>query len=194
MNEKQFLYFWNNSYPESYPIGHELKWIYNSRWFRIHSLPESKRYANTAEEYEIIFSRQNEIIDEVIGPGEDIIVLFGMYVGDDIINRNYNQISDFEKFNPVLRLELHKLRPEEYDEEIIYDVFIKNDKWQSGKMNKLLKAIADDEIRAIILSTNKKSIIIPYDGGLDVIAESSEMRDALKLKYKEWLSTTEDGM
>jgi len=74
MKPAVFKSFWRAKYPEAYPIGYELKWLYSDRWFRIHSLPESKRYAETEEEYQIIFNRQNELITDLIGEGTEVIV------------------------------------------------------------------------------------------------------------------------
>ena len=67
MTEIEFIDYWNKEYPGSYPINHELKWIYPDRWFRIHSLPDSKRYAESADEYKIILERQNQLINDLIG-------------------------------------------------------------------------------------------------------------------------------
>ena len=54
MTEKEFIDYWNKEYPKSLPINHELKWIYPDKWFRIHSLPLSKRYAESSDEYSFI--------------------------------------------------------------------------------------------------------------------------------------------
>jgi hypothetical protein len=87
MKEIEFIEYWNNNYPESLPIGHELKWVYKERWFRIHSLPESKRYAQNEDEYKIILDRQKQLIEDLIGDGTEVAISFGLYT-DDITNDN----------------------------------------------------------------------------------------------------------
>ncbi|SIR50984.1 DUF3885 domain-containing protein [Pontibacter lucknowensis] len=194
MKENDFIDFWNKEYPEALPINHELKWMFQDRWFRIHSLPESKRYADSEDEYKILLDRQNKLFEDLIGEGEEIAISFGLYTGDDIINDNYKELTDFGEFQKVLTIDLHKERPEEYEYVMYLDLFVKIEKWEKDSRNDILKAIANDEIRAMFICPARKCIIAPYDGGVDVIVDSSEKRDKLKTKYRDWLSDREDGM
>ena len=193
MTGSEFIEYWNKEYPESLPINHELKWIFSDRWFRIQSLPESKRYADSIDEYKIILDRQNQLIDDLIGEESEVAISFGLYT-NDITNDNYKQLTDFGEFQKVLTIDLHKERPEQYEDKLFFDIFVKSEKWKKGNRNEILKAIADDEIRAMFVSSAKGCIIAPYDGGVDVIVDSTERRDRLKEKYKNWLSDREDGM
>jgi hypothetical protein len=193
MDIKEFKTFWNTEYPEALPINHELKWVYKDRWLRTHSLPESKRYADTDEEYQIIFDRQNEIINDLIGAGTEFIISFGLYK-DDLSNDNYIGLKDFNDFEKVYTIDLHKLRPDDHEDETIFEIYIKSALWESESSNEILKAIADDEIRAMFICPSKHCIIAPYDGGVDIIVESIDKKDELKLKYINWLSEREDGM
>lgn len=193
MTESEFIDYWNKEYPESFPINHELKLAYPLRWFRIHSLPESKRYAENEEEYKIILDRQNQLINEIIGEESEIAISFGLYT-NDITNDNYKELTDFGEFLKVLTIDLHKERPEEYEDELYFDIYVKIENWKNGNRDEILKAIADDEIRAMFVSPSKKCVIAPYNGGVDVIANSTENRDVLKAKYKDWLSDRENGM
>lgn len=193
MSIEEFNKFWQINYPNSYPIKHELKWIYQDRWFRIHSLPESKRYAETDVEYKIIFDRQNQLIDDLIGDGTEIVISFGLYT-DDIANDNYKELTAFGEFSKAQTVNLHEIKPEDHDEEEYFDIYIKTDFWKSESKNEILKAIADDQIRVMFICPSKHCIVAPYDGGVDIIVESTAKRDKLKLKYKGWLSEREDGM
>lgn len=193
MTEDEFMDFWNKEYPESFPINHELKWVYPERWFRIHSLPESKRYAESSDEYKIILDRQNQLINDLIGEESEVAISFGLY-GQDSTNNNFKELTDFGEFQKVLRIDLQKERPEEYEDEMFLDIFVKTENWHHCKRNEILKAIADDKIRAMLVSPSKKCVIAPYDGGVDVIVDSTEKRDRLKNKYSDWLSAREDGM
>lgn len=193
MTEIEFIDYWNKEYPESFPINHELKWVYPDRWFRIHSLPESKRYAENDDEYEIILDRQNQLINDLIGEESEVAISFGLYRWD-LTNDNYKELTDFGEFQKVLRIDLQKERPEEYEDEMYFDIYVKTEKWENGKRDEILKSIADDEIRAMFVSPSNKCVIAPYDGGVDVIVDSTEKRDRLKAKYKDWLSDREDGM
>ena len=193
MKESEFIDYWNKEYPESLPINHELKWAYSDRWFRIHSLPESKRYAESDGEYKILLDRQNELINDLIGEDSEIIISFGLYT-NDITNGNYKELTDFGEFQKVLTIDLHKEKPKEYEDEMCLDIYVKIENWKIGKRDKILIAIADDEIRAMFVSPSKKCVIAPYDGGVDVIVDTITKRDRLKDKYSDWLSNQEDGM
>ncbi|WP_420552256.1 DUF3885 domain-containing protein [Tenacibaculum aiptasiae] len=193
MTESEFIDFWKKEYPESLPINHELKTIYPDRWFRIHSLPKSKRYAENENEYKIILNRQNQLIDDLIGDKSEVAISFGLYQWDSI-NDNYKKLTEFGEFQKVLRIDLQKERPKEYEDEMYFDIYIKTENWESGKRDQILKSIADDKIRAMFVSPSRKCIIAPYDGGVDVIVDSTEKRDTLKIKYKDWLPDRKDEM
>lgn len=93
-----------------------------------------------------------------------------------------------------MTIDLHKERPEEYEDEMYFDIYVKTENWKNGNRDEILKAITDDEIRAMFVCPTKKCIILPYDGGVDVIVDTTEKRDSLKRKYSDWLSDREDGM
>lgn len=193
MTENEFIDYWNREFPESLPINHELKYVYPDRWFRIHSLPESKRYAENESEYQIIFNRQNTLINDLFGDNSGIITSFGLYT-EDLSNDNYKELNEFWEFDKVQTISLHKERPNEYEDEMYFDIYIKADQWKMNSKNEILKAIADDEIRAMFICPSKDCIIAPYDGGVDIIVDSTEKRDELKQKYRDWLSEREDGL
>ena len=193
MTESEFIDFWNKTYPNSHPINHELKWVYPDRWFRIHNLPESKRYARSESEYTIILNRQNQLINDLIGEGSEIAISFGYY-SDNLTENCEIEQTDFGAFHKSLTIDLHRERPNEFDEPTYFDVYVKIANWKNNSQDQMLKAIADDEFRAMVISLSTGLIIAPYDGGVDVITESKLETDKLKLKYKDWLSTREDGM
>ncbi len=63
-----FSAWWAERFGEVLPLGYKLRSAFPDRWFRIHSLPESKRYANDDREYDILIERQRVLADEVLGP------------------------------------------------------------------------------------------------------------------------------
>ncbi|MGW1610935.1 DUF3885 domain-containing protein [Streptomyces sp. NPDC002285] len=56
---------WQQQFPKVPPIAHELRAAYSDRWVRFHSLPRSKRYPETEEEYAIVLHRYNTLLDEL---------------------------------------------------------------------------------------------------------------------------------
>ncbi len=193
MQVSDFKKYWQDKYPEALPINYELRTVYSDRWFRIHSLPDSKRYAENESEYQIILNRQNTLINDLLGDNAEIIISFGLYT-DYLSNDNYKELTDFGEFDKVQTISLHIERPNEYDDEMYFDIYVKGEQWKMNSKNEILKAIADDEIRAMFISPANDCIIAPYDGGVDIIVNSTEKRDNLKRKYKDWLSEREDGL
>ena len=193
MNQKEFNNFWDKNYPESYPISHELKSVYPDRWLRIHSLPESKRYAETDDDYKIILERQNQLISDLIEENSKVIVSFGYYE-TELTKDSSSESTDFGKFQKNRTLELHIIRPEENEGNCFYDIYIKNETWKNGSKNEMLKAIADCQFSAMFIFPKENCIIAPYDGGMDLIVPNQKKRDELKAKYKDWLSDRKDGL
>ncbi len=197
MTPKQFKEFWTSTYPETLPIQHFFKHDYPDRWFRIHSLPQSKRYADTEEEWNILLTRQNTIITDILGDNVEGFLVTGDY--------NYNEPTEahiteqelcflnllFQRLNDI---DLFELSPEQYDKGQVYRPAFAETVWKPHQHDSLLRDIADDKIRAFFISPEKKAIAAPYDGGIDFVLKDKETRDFYKQKYKDWLSEREDGL
>ena len=193
MNKEEFNKYWKKHYPESHLIGFELKNIYPNRWLRIHSLPESKRYAESEIEYQTILERQNTVISDLFGENSKIILSFGLYNTESNNNKSI-ELTEFGKYEKLKTIALHKVKPEEYQDECFYHVYIRNENWKRNSKDKLLRTIADDEFRALLISPKTNCIVSPYDGGIDIIVESQQKRNELKEKYKDWLSERKDEL
>ena len=76
VTKEYFQNFWESNYGNTPPLGHILREVFGDKWFRIHSLPNSKRYADNADEMQIILNRQNTIINDLIGKGQAYLLLF----------------------------------------------------------------------------------------------------------------------
>lgn len=193
MNVKEFNEYWDLNYPESNPIGHELRNVYPHRWFRIHSLPKAKRYAESEDEYNLILDRQNRLIADLVKENSEIILVAGRYEVE-LKDETSIEFSGLGKFDRCRVLSLHQIHPEEYENEYFYFVYFQLDVWKRNSKDELLKNIADGEFRAMIVCPESNCIVALYDGGVDVIVGSGEIRDQLKSKYRDWLSEREDGL
>jgi len=197
MTADQFTDFWNSVYPGTLPIPHDFKYDYSDRWFRIHSLPGSKRYPENDEEWQILLGRQNEIISDLLRDSSRILFVTGEFTSE-----NHIELHPLEKVHSITNLsftlldpmDLHELNPEEYETGQYYLPRFSEQNWEPGKFDEILKDIADDNLRAFIVSTDKVLVVAPYDGGMDFILEDTKTRDAYKAKYSDWLSSREDGL
>jgi hypothetical protein len=196
MTKEDFQKLWTLNYPDTVPISYLFKHDYADRWFRIHSLPESKRYAEDENEWQIILSRQNEIITDLFGLETPILIVTGEYNWGD--NRQIHITDEeeiFKQFSFVRldNIELHKIDAEQYDEPDIYKPAFAQTTWKPNYHDKLLREIANDDTRAFFISFGKKVIVAPYDGGVDFVLKDSLTKENYKNKYRQWLSEREDG-
>jgi hypothetical protein len=197
MTKQEFQKYWNLNYLDNIPLPHLLRQEYSERWFRIHSLPESKRHAENNKEFDIILNRQNEILTDIFGLETKILLVTGEYNWGD--NRKIHITEEEEifkhySFTRLDNVELYKLNPKEYNEAEIYRPAFAETIWNSNKHNKILRDIADYKIRAFFISFEKNIIIAPYDGGVDFILKDNLTKEFYKNKYRHWLSEREDGL
>ena len=178
MKREEFQQFWVKNYPETPPINYLFKHNLKSRWLRIHSLPESKRYAETQEDWTILLERQNTIIDDLIGQNSVVNVVV-----------NYIEIDSFLfKMFDFTNIGVFK----DEKNEAVFQSFIFETIWQTDSLNSILREVANERLRAFIIGED--CLIAPYDGGVDIILKDSATRDFYQLKFKNWLSAREDGL
>ena len=197
MTSEQFNTYWALNFADSIPIPHYFRHDYSDRWLRIHSLPGSKRYADNEEEWGILLDRQNRIITDLLGNASNFILVTGEYS-----SKGYTELHPLADVRSIAKtsfvlldpIDLNKLSPDEYEIGQFYKPMFSEQIWQSNKFDSILKDIADDKLRAFFISVDKKIIIAPYDGGVDLILKDIETRNIYKQKYSDWLSQREDGL
>ena len=197
MTKEEFQTLWTLNYPDTVTISYLFKHDYSDRWLRIHSLPESKRYAEDENEWRTLLSRQNEIITDLFGLDTSILIVTGEYNWGD--NRQIHITEEEEiyqsfSFIRLDNIELNKIDAEQYDEPDIYRPAFAQTIWKTNYHDKLLREIANDNTRAFFISFDKNVIVAPYDGGVDFVLKDSLTRDNYKNKYRHWLSEREDGL
>lgn len=197
MTKEDFQKLWNLNYPDTVPISHLFKHNYSEKCFRIHILPESKRYAENEEEWETLISRQNEIATDLFGLDTPILIVTGEYNWAD--NRSIYVTDEEEIFKPFSfvrldNIELNKIDSEQYDEPEIYRPAFAQTIWKPNYHDKLLREIANDNTRAFFISFDKNVILAPYDGGVDFVLKDSSTKENYKNKYRQWLSEREDEL
>ena len=196
MTHDDFNRLWILNYPDSVPISHMFKHDFGDRWFRIHSLPDSKRYADNDKDWSILLTRQNEIITDLFGDDSNVILVTGEYNWGERTVHVVDEEEVFKKydFSRLDNIDLYKLNSDDYDEGEVYRPAFAETKWSPNQHDKLLREIANDKTRAFFVSFDKNIIAAPYDGGVDLILKDSLTRDIYKNKYKDWLSFREDGL
>jgi hypothetical protein len=172
------------------PINYLFKIFYTDCWLRIHSLPDSKRYADTDEEWQILFDTQNAILDDIFSEGESVSLFVGVFSSGtlnivdspDVDNECLNKF----QFTALDIIDLHAMTGEYYDEDVFYTPYFTQLQYKSEGYNEILKTVANDEIRVFFLNDRTKTIFAPYDGGVDIIYPDNSMKDIYKIKYSNY--------
>ncbi len=173
-----FMADWSRDYPETPPINYHFKRLLPKRWMRIHSLPNSKRYAQDAAEQAILLARQNAVIDYLIPKNQAIQWIFNWLDRDSYMFKSFDLIP------------LGVMRTE--GDEAEFDSWLLPDHWQTGSSDPFLAMIADDAMRAFIIAPD--CLIAPYDGGIDVILKDAHTAHVFKRHFADWVSPRDDGL
>jgi hypothetical protein len=187
MNSTEISTYWQENFPLCPPINYLLKIFYTNRFLRIHSLPDSSRYANTEDEWNILHNTQNEILNDVFTTDDTCILFTGEYCVKDLPNdiriiEEHPILQQFI-FLPLDTIDLFARSKDYCEEDTFYIPYFTEINYRANKYNELLAAIADDEIRAFFLNMKTNTIVAPYDGGLDIIYKDEATRDFYKNKY-----------
>ncbi len=170
------------------PIAYQLRGWNADRWVRFHSLPESKRYAETEDEYQIILDRHHRVLTE-LGAAEEGLYVIAVYFEDE-----QGRISSDPRHPdavPWLTIEPGDDSPFE----VAASLYVSMTSFDRQTLDPLLRGAADEElIDVIIASLHLRWLYHPYDGGADVIAPTAHDRDVLKNRHADWLSTHPAGL
>jgi hypothetical protein len=198
--KEEFNKQWLCHYPDSPPVSHWFKWAYPDRWFRVHSLPRSKRWPDNDKEWKILLARQNKIITDIFGLGTEVCLVSSDADWEfKTLSALHNDNGEMYLFTHIGKADLYKLDMEYYRDTYLFDkhtfkpVFAKM-VWKPHLHDTLLKEIANGNAEAFFVSFSKVIIIAPYDGGIDFVLKDGMTRDFYKNKYKKWVSNREDGL
>lgn len=186
---------WQRRFPNCEPVAHLLRIAFSDRWVRFHSLPGSKRYPQDETEYATVLERHNRILGELAGPGENVVLLSTGYSESPTPVRTEPewQVLDPDAV-PWRSVAMHDLS-DDFAEPSYWHVFASERQWRPGMFDPLVRLVANDVLaNVMIVAPDCNWLLHPYDGGMDVIAESSTARDRLRASHAEWLSPREDGL
>jgi hypothetical protein len=184
---EEFKSRWREWYPDAAPHGWAMGEAYPYRWFRIHSLPGSKRLPEREEDYVTVLARQNTVVDAIIGTAECVLIGYD-YAGAYDLPANHLLAEWLPDAPPVMRL-----APEDEDSEAT-SLFAARMAWYDGMLDPALRAVADDQLRLLLLNWETGAAYAPYDGGADLFLPSEHERDRVREHFKRWLPPDPSGM
>lgn len=188
-NLDELTFYWMSTYGSTTPF--ELRHKFHQRWVRFHSLPESKRYAESDAEHQIVLERYNSILAALAEDRESLLLLSTGYSETPTPVREDPHLAEFD---PGAR-HWWSIAPEDDGESSYKHIFVSEWAWKRNIFDPLLLLVADWTVANIhIVSVSSNWVLHPYDGGTDVILPSTNERDRLKQKFCPWLSQHEDGL
>jgi hypothetical protein len=183
---------WDAHWPNVPPISHLLKSEANERWVRFHSLPGSKRYAETPAEYATILHRHNTVLDDLGAQTGELHVITLEVTFTPEPRRRYPLL---DQLLPDAELWTTLSWPDLEPNLAFANVYVNRIPWQPGRLDELLRAVADDEISYLIIAPHDLAwLYAPYDGGADVVLATPALRDTLQARHPDWLSTHTSGL
>ena len=186
---------WRTKWPETRPIGHELRSSGHETWVRFHSLPESKRYAENEAEYDELLSRHFTLLKELSSSTstQDLCVITTAWSeSSERAERDPELVSAFPS-GIYWRSEPFDLSEPNYP--MLIHLYVGTTFLDSPDLRTLLRFVADDRTRNVIICPQSAEWLYhPYDGGGDVIAPNRPIRDALRERHADWLSALSHGL
>ena len=180
---------WKRAFGEASPIGYMLRNEIADRWLRIHSLPQSKRYPETASERKEVLRRHNEVATTLLGQDEPCLI---------IVARHYDSPEYYAENHTAIGMDL-RLQPippaEQVDDDWWLHFAAAPATWSTGKFDTTIDAIADDtEANILFANCARGSVYAPYDGGADLILRDKNSVDLARKRWSTWLSPLASGL
>jgi hypothetical protein len=178
---------WQGKWVECEPIGYLLRSGHSDRWVRFHSLPESKRHAESPAEYDEILGRHRIVLSELLAgsPVESLIVIANDWGSRDLASGwSRNHLPGAWPWRIV--------RGDEPGLGLHY-LWVKTD-LSAPALDDLLVAAANDRGRFLVADSDLNWLYCPHDGGVDIIAPTTSERDELRDRHPDWLSQHRSGL
>jgi hypothetical protein len=180
---------WSSRYGTTPPHVCCLRDAHPERWLRIHSLPESRRYATDSAETQEILRRYNAAANDLLA-GDAGFVLVGYGYGD---------VPRLPPDHPLAGVigsgadALMRLPPFGFFEASL-SVFGKVMSWSIGCLDGPLRRVADDQLELLCLNSATGAVFAPYDGGADLFYSTERGRDGARNRFAGWLSNHPLGL
>jgi hypothetical protein len=179
---------WAARWAETPPIAHLLRSLHPELWVRCHSLPESKRYAESDAEYATVLRRHHSVLDELAASGDCFVIAAG-FGSEDLSAGRLSLLPAATYWRTVTEPDDPEPEP------VVAQLYVSLMRYPSSELDDVLISAADWQLAwTIVAPPDLHWLYHPYDGGADVIAPSSLERDRLKGKFARWLSKHPAGL
>lgn len=193
---KRFLALWDKTYPNVEPQRYHDSWVNfkegKEYGGRLHSLPESKQYADTpGERREIVFRNLSLIYELGVLSGTGSSELLVLASGNTyMVNRPEPQPAHGKIFPSLAHVKTYLHDPTETDPESVFwnHTYMARTSLQSGHLRQLILAAASAKVWAVtICPPGLEWRYHPYDGGADIRTGNKALANSLLKRHKPWL-------
>ncbi len=175
-------------------VGHVLRHGLSKRWLRVHSLPESKRYAETDAEYVELLRRHNEVALDLLGQDETAFLYLHHWGTAADFSAAYSRFPWATALESYETTTAVRSRPDlaPAEDPCIAGFSIR---WSPHAWDGMLRDVADDRVPSVVLVNPKTGeAYAPYDGGADLFLAHSGRIATLATRWSAWLSKRPDGL
>lgn len=186
---------WRKAYPSCEPIGYRMRLAGERHWLRFHSLPLSKRYAETDDEWRILLRRQNILANAVLGAGSSCWLVQTCWRTPEGVVDIADAHDPFRATREQGLAFAFNFRDEDDEDATPWDVNAALVTWDEGRFDDLLRDVADERAAPTLwMSAETGSVFAPYDGGVDLFLTDRAMVERLSARHSDWLSSHPDGL
>lgn len=185
------LAWWHSKFGDVAPRGYLLRRHLTAQWVRFHSLPDSKRYAESLDEHAEIQHRHALIASAIFNANEPLYI-FRVH-GDEAKLRGKAR---HQLVGRQFREAAAAVPPESLGQDSEDRMYVRSlvSKWKPDFFEAAIRLLADgEEVGVAFVSPSTKNIFCPYDGGMDVFTFSLSA-EALRARFAGWLSPRPDGL
>lgn len=185
------LAWWRSEFGEVAPRGHLLRRHLTAQWVRFHSLPGSKRYAESLDEYAEIQHRHLLIASTIFSADEPLYVFRALNEEPKLRGKSRHQLAGRQFREAVAAVPNESLGHDDEDRMYVRALV---SKWKPDFFEAAIRLLADwKEVGVSFVSPSTKNIFCPYDGGMDIFTFSISPEE-LRARFAGWLSTRPDGL
>ncbi len=186
-----FREFWRARFGGLPPASHILRKTPWRRWIRFHALPGSKRYAETPEEVESIFSRARALGDAALGWNAPCWAAVNRYVVDGV---PCNETDDRLDRHGATKAWVWEER-EAFGPPSIVETFVWETIWDADRLRDLLDEAARwNGMKPLLISRETAAVFAPYDGGFDIVMPDFLAAREIGWRFAGWLPDTPGGL
>ena len=166
---------WQAQFGAALPIGHQLRQSLPQRWFRMHHLPESRRYPDTPADWAEALARHEAVASWLLGEAT-LVWRIEVCTLREAGERAWLQVPiDASEWAEALRA--------------------RQTAWRTGKHAAAIAAVLDErEGPRLWADLQRGCVYAPYPGGADLICTDAAQRAQGRTHFADWLSPHPSGL